>query len=401
MSKKIKEYILNNYTELVSYEVKEATDYPYLEIVETIKEMEKEKLIKWKSDRGKFVIQKYPQNNEKVDQKKERKKEEIQISRNNNIKNEIEARNFESKKSQLEKFSKTLPKSTHLPSVRGGSHLFGVSVKATGDDLNRITQSVNDSLIEQNQNMISVFKEFKSVYDTFNALDKDYLQRILVNLAAAEEANKKAVRGLEENKRIIEKQKQVIEVLKKHKYELESLKHLREIDDLYDAYTAFKFYQEKNVKDLRSAQDLIEERLTTLRNEYNDFSRTQDERTAELQSVQENLEKISKNHEILKEKQEKQIGELQNNYLDTCQTLDGFYVKYDKFVEDQEKNVENLRSAQKLSEESLATFQNEKVAEFQSFQEQVAKEIKYLRGGVIVSMVFVIGLIVLIISGVL
>ena len=171
--------------------------------------------------------------------------------------NEIVAHDFEKKKQQLQKFAKTLPKTSSLPSVRGGNHWYGASVKATGDDLNNLSERIADSLIEQNKNIVGIRKEFISIYDTFEALDKDYIQRILVNLKAAEEANTKAVKGLEQNKKLFNSQKTIIEVLKKHKDELDKLKHLKEIDEFYNAYTNFEAYQEKNIEELRASQENI------------------------------------------------------------------------------------------------------------------------------------------------
>ena len=56
--------------------------------------------------------------------------------------NEIVAHDFEKKKQQLQKFAKTLPKTSSLPSVRGGNHWYGASVKATGDDLNILVKEL-------------------------------------------------------------------------------------------------------------------------------------------------------------------------------------------------------------------------------------------------------------------
>ena len=141
--------------------------------------------------------------------------------------NEIVAHDFEKKKQQLQKFAKTLPKTSNLPSIRGGNHWYGPSVKATGDDLNNLSERIADSLSEQNENIFEIKKAFIIISDTFEALDKSYIQRILVNLKATEEANRKAVKGLEDNKKLLNSQKIIIEKLKKYKDELDKIKHLK------------------------------------------------------------------------------------------------------------------------------------------------------------------------------
>ena len=203
--------------------------------------------------------------------------------------NEIVAHDFEKKKQQLQKFAKTLPKTSNLPSIRGGNHWYGPSVKATGDDLNNLSERIADSLIEQNKNIVGIRKEFISIYDTFEALDKDYIQRILVNLKAAEEANTKAVKGLEQNKKLFNSQKTIIEVLKKHKDELDKLKHLKEIDEFYNAYTNFEAYQEKNIEELRASQENIYAKFLAHQKIYNQFSDKQSVEVAQLQNSQKNF----------------------------------------------------------------------------------------------------------------
>ena len=203
--------------------------------------------------------------------------------------NEIVAHDFEKKKQQLQKFAKTLPKTSNLPSIRGGNHWYGPSVKATGDDLNNLSERIADSLIEQNKNIVGIRKEFISIYDTFEALDKDYIQRILVNLKAAEEANTKAVKGLEQNKKLFNSQKTIIEVLKKHKDELDKLKHLKEIDEFYNAYTNFEAYQEKNIEELRASQENIDAKFLAHQKIYNQFSDKQSVEVAQLQNSQKNF----------------------------------------------------------------------------------------------------------------
>ena len=116
------------------------------------------------------------------------------------------------------------------------------------------------------------------------------MQRILLNTEAAKEANKKAVRGLEENQKLIESQKMVIEVLKKHKNDLDELQHLKDIDWFYDEYQDFKASQEDAFDEVYASQELVADeilhlqekqttttqQLTNLDDEYQDFKASQE-----------------------------------------------------------------------------------------------------------------------------
>jgi len=138
---------------------------------------------------------------------------------------------FELQKNKLKNFSKELPKSEDLPVVQESGGLFGLfSYNVKGDDLNRLTGKIQDKMILQNKLLVKIVKEFHTIYDTFSVLDNEYIQSILKSLSAAEEANKKALTSIEGVKinqdsivSIIDQQKQMIDVLKKFKEDMESL----------------------------------------------------------------------------------------------------------------------------------------------------------------------------------
>lgn len=247
MSQEIKEYILNNYQKFTSADVVNDTDYSYSEISQTIGEMEQQGLIYWSEDKNKYINQTTSAEDEVVE----------------NTTTETIERDFETQKEQLKKFAESIPKKTEFPTLDDGKNLLG-STKAKADDVNFITKKLQGVLKVQNNHLKKLYNQIDTVYNTFDALDKDYIQRILASLKSAEEANRKAVQGLEENKKIVESRKTVIEVLKKHKAELDALQHLKEIDEFYDEYNDFKASQEKSIEDLGSTQEVAEGKLVLL-----------------------------------------------------------------------------------------------------------------------------------------
>lgn len=173
-----------------------------------------------------------------MSQAKTKKKTSNALSKNNR------KQQFDLQKNKLRKFSKDLPKKEDLPVVQESGGLFGLfSYNVKGDDLNRLTDKIQDKMIEQNKLLVKIVKEFHTIYDTFSALDKEYIQGILKSLSAAEKANTKAlvsIEGVKINqesiKNIMDQQRQMIDVLKKFKENIEKLKHIHDVDELYDKF---------------------------------------------------------------------------------------------------------------------------------------------------------------------
>lgn len=265
--------------------------------------------------------------------------------------NEITQHNFDSQKEQLKKFADSVPKNIQLKKLESNQFWFLNFDTVKTSDVNEVTKGIQAALIEQNKNLQDVYKAFDTVYKTFNELDNNYIQRILVNLEAAREANRKAVQGLEENKKIVEQQQTIIEVLKKHKAELDELQHLKDIDIFFDEFKDFEATQEKTNVDLSSNQMKITEQFDKFHEECNSFISTHKLSLETLNSSQKNAEE--------------QLEQLQNDQNDLSQT------------------------------------QNEILLRQTNIQEQLSQKVRYLQLGIILNFLAIIVLLVLIFSGVL
>jgi hypothetical protein len=148
---------------------------------------------------------------------------------------------FNQKKNELKKFSQNIPDETELPSVPASRGPFGwFDYNVTGNDLNRLTEIIQDKIIAQNKVVIRIIQEFDTIYGTFSALNDEYIKGILISLKAAEKANEKALKGIEgvranqeDIKLIINQEKQVIQVLKNFKVKIENIKHLPDVDTIF------------------------------------------------------------------------------------------------------------------------------------------------------------------------
>ena len=89
-----------------------------------------------------------------------------------------------------------------------------------GAELNSVTSQVQECLQSVNATQIKLIKEFGQVYSALEALDKDYIQAILISIKATEKTSE----GIQETQgqigKIVENQRKTLEELKKKKIRL-------------------------------------------------------------------------------------------------------------------------------------------------------------------------------------
>ena len=99
-----------------------------------------------------------------------------------------------------------------------------------GAELNSVTSQVQECLQSVNATQIKLIKEFGQVYSELEALDKDYIQAILISIKATEKTSE----GIQETQgqigKIVENQRKTLEELKKFKQKLDGYAHLGDID---------------------------------------------------------------------------------------------------------------------------------------------------------------------------
>ena len=175
-------------------------------------------------------------------------------------------------------------------------------------------------------NTISIIKEFDTVYKIFAALDKDYLQRFLLSLKAAEEANRKAIDGIvgvqinqnkieqitDELKQIVDKQKQslneqkqIIGVLKNFKKKIDKIEHLSDVDKIFEVISKmqsnFKAIERRIVEQEHVVTNLINEMKVALSSQLdfqNDLHDLKEDQVLEFERIKQLI--TIQNEEILK-----------------------------------------------------------------------------------------------------
>lgn len=377
MSKEIQEYILKNYRyrSFSPTDITKETNKYYNEVCETVKQMEKAGVVEWKKEQGKYVVIAEPSTDYISQTVKEKDYTPQTVIRNKtnsfNLNNYSEftsqAERFKKYKKDIDKFANSVPKKSELPMLAEKEKFlkyFERGAKVKPENINEITKNVQKSLEANNNHIIKIYEEFTSIYNAFDSLDKDYMQRILLNTEAAKEANKKAVRGLEENQKLIESQKMVIEVLKKHKNDLDELQHLKDIDWFYDEYQDFKASQEDAFDEVYASQELVADEILHL----------QERQTTTTQQ----LTNLDDEYQDFKASQEKALGELRTSQESMAGQFSAFQEEYNR----------------------ISQVQTESLAETKRLQEEAGKKIQYLSIGLGVNFVAVVVLLILLVSGV-
>lgn len=105
--------------------------------------------------------------------------------------------------------------------------------KVTGEELNKVTKKIQKHLENVNSTQIGLIKEFRHVYEALEALDKDYIQAILISIRATQRTSDKLKETQDDVKETVETQKKTLEVLKKFKQKLDNYAHLGDIDKIW------------------------------------------------------------------------------------------------------------------------------------------------------------------------
>lgn len=146
----------------------------------------------------------------------------------------IQKHDFQQAKNEIQAFSNKTPEDLGLSRVDVDGGLFGLfDHKVTGVELNKLTSQIQKHLISYNEMCRDLIKEFGQVYAALEALDKDYIDAILISFQEAEAAHEKTRKNQTDISKTIEKQKKTIQVLQQFKDRLSKLEHLENIDSLW------------------------------------------------------------------------------------------------------------------------------------------------------------------------
>lgn len=166
----------------------------------------------------------------------------------------IKNHDFENAKKEIKKFSEQTRTDLDLKRVDDikdvgeflGDLFLGRGIdlnhKVTGEELNNLTSQIQTHLHSINNTQTKLIKEFGQVYSALEALDKDYIQAILMSIKATEKTSEGLKKNQELIKKIVGNQCKTLEELKKFKQKLDGYAHLGDIDKIWS--DCQKWYQD-------------------------------------------------------------------------------------------------------------------------------------------------------------
>lgn len=275
----------------------------------------------------------------------------------------------------------------------------------TGAEFNKLTSEIQKHLMEFHDINIRIIKEFQAIYNTFNALDNEYIKNIMQSIMKSNEAINKANLGLIEAEKRIEDIKntngrievtqnnikviqdklqiaqqdidkhmgilsKIVEGLTNFKTKIDSYRHLKDIDNMWENL-------EKLVNKISTvSQDIDDIKINTQKNvsELNDIKRFKEK--LENYRHLEDIDEIWKDLDYLKVIKSKletveNIERLINDVEGLKKINSSLELRLKNtfnFIEEQKKRIENLES-------NLESIQNEN----KSLSKKL--NISYLLGG--------------------
>ena len=150
----------------------------------------------------------------------------------------IARHNFDLQVQQLGNLNSQIPNVDDLKKVNEMTAIF--KHKVTGAELNDTIITIQEHFEKYNELTIHLIKEFGTVYSAFNALDKEYIEAIMVSVEGAKiasdqakKAGEEAAKALKEVQATLETQGLIIEKIKLFKNETEKkISYLKEITDI-------------------------------------------------------------------------------------------------------------------------------------------------------------------------
>ena len=209
---------------------------------------------------------------------------------NNDI---VKSREFEKSKQKLRNFSTRIPSTSYITPVSEKT-LFGIlNSNVTGEDLNNVVKIFQKRSIDTNNYLKNIIKEFETIYNTFESLDKDYIQSIIVAVKSAEESSKQA----DKNYKIIDS---LINKLQDKFENSESLYEEIKSDVKIITDASVKLNNIKNLENIDVTYIQASENKTTLKDLRNNFINLRTDLEKNIDETTQGLDKIRVQQKDLK-----------------------------------------------------------------------------------------------------
>lgn len=241
---------------------------------------------------------------------------------------EIKRHSFDQAKARLKEFSERSGTELQIDKVKTDGGIFGFADhKVTGYELNGRLETIQNYFIDVYTTNNKIVKEFREVYNALNVLDRDYIASIIANVKAIEKTSNdvrihqnvldqhheelknqhnklKAHQAEIDNS--LETTEAIIKVLKKFKQELESYKHLTDVDNIWndckriqnevrvvsDSITKLSKKVSEDVAQVDNRNKLLLEQVNAVKENFNTIENSLQNIEKEIRNMQEHAEEI-------------------------------------------------------------------------------------------------------------
>ncbi len=210
----------------------------------------------------------------------------------------IEKKDFDKQKKELKKFADQPATSTELDEFKtdgqlsdflsGGLPGFLSGHKVTGKEMNNLVTKLQSCFAEINERDRKVIKEFGQVYETFEALDKGYIQGILIGVESAKHASEEAKAAQKDADDAIKALQKTISKLKQFKDEINRHKHLKDVDEMWSDVHRI----DGRIEEFSERIDAQEPQIEALSTKIDDAIGGIQDHIHELTEYKDNLEKL-------------------------------------------------------------------------------------------------------------
>lgn len=115
---------------------------------------------------------------------------------------EVRRHDFQEAKANIKLFSEKIIDRPEFESVATET-LYGLMSRSVkGSELNERISKIQYHFININDQIIEIKRQFGNVYETFESLDKDYIEGMLASIGAASKASEQALEAAEEAKKV-------------------------------------------------------------------------------------------------------------------------------------------------------------------------------------------------------
>lgn len=290
-------------------------------------------------------------------------------------KNTIKKQDYTTAKKALKRFSEKKEKDFELERVREtGGFLNRFNHKVTGEEFNELVSTLQNHLVAMNKTDIETVREFKKIYETFDALDKEYINAIKISIKTIEDTNDKLKIQQSSIDKLLRDQIITIKTLIDFKGKIEKLRHLSDIDNLWANVLEVQEKEDQNqalIHEIREQShvafiqidelNVLRKRIEKIKN-IDKIDKTYDSvenmqiTTKSLMSVAENIELSITSHA--------QQLDTHNKFIDAIKAIkylnevDNLWERTNLLEVDKTKmndQLERLNKQKKLHQESIET----------------------------------------------